>query len=389
MSKPLWSTIKIQVPREFITISPKTGKVSIKPPLTKVAKSISKVNKAPAIQIVEGDKLAIIDDGKYEDYIPNNKKTKIKQVKQEEIVKPKPKRENKIISGSKTTFKLSEPIKTNNKEELIKGRLSENYKIDVEANETPLIDVDNILKYLTASGKQHFKTQQQRDNFEKIVNAIKAYDFYPTPIEYGNQIYKDVLEFYGNDNKIVILDIACGLLSLSMNFIKNGYKVLLNEFNPTFGSIIKPLENSKVSIAIDDFFDLKKDYYYNKNISVIVMNPPFSVPIDYKSYKLGYLLFLLKGLDILENQKKRDRKYLYIICPFTYFKISGNIAELNIPMQTYKKAVKLFDLVDYYDEDGATIYNIEFLGYVSGFKTIKNGKPHTMNQKFGLFKFMA
>ena len=387
-SKPLWSSIKIQVPSEFITISPKTGKVSIKPPLTKVSKSISKVNKKPAIEIVEGDKLKIIDEGKYDEYNPIIKKAKVKQtpIKQEEPKKPK--RENKVISGGKTIFKLSEPSKVNIKEDIkpIKGKLTETHKIEAVSNEA-LIDVDNILKYLTVSGKQHFKTEEQKNNFDKIVNAIKAYDFYPTPTQYGDQIYKDVREWFGSD-KIIVLDIACGLLSLSMNFIKNGDKVLLNEYNPTFGSIIKPLENSKVSITIDDFFDLKPNYYYNKNINVIVMNPPFSVPIDYKSYKLGYLLFLLKGLDILEQQKSRDRKFLYIICPLTYFKISGHIAELHIPMESYKKAIKLFSLEDY-GEDGASIYDIEFLGYVSGFKTIKNGKPHLMNQKFGLFKFMA
>ena len=162
----------------------------------------------------------------------------------------------------------------------------------------------------------------------------------------------------------------------------------MNEYNRTFGEIIKPLENKNIKISISDFFDLPNDYYYIKKINVIIMNPPFSVPIDGKSYNNAYILFLLKALDILENQKIKELKFLYIICPLTHFKINKNQAELNIPKQTYKKAIKMFNLEDL-GEDGLDIYEIEFISYVSGFKTIKKGVPHTMTQKFGLFKFFA
>ena len=64
--KPLWNTIKISLPSEFISVS-KTGKITIKQPLTK-SKTISKLNKIPAVQLVEGDKLEILNDGSYEDY---------------------------------------------------------------------------------------------------------------------------------------------------------------------------------------------------------------------------------------------------------------------------------------------------------------------------------
>jgi hypothetical protein len=64
MSKTLWHTIKIEVPKEMVNITNK-DKVVVKKSLTKT-NSISKSNKEPSIKIIPGDtnKPKIISDGK-------------------------------------------------------------------------------------------------------------------------------------------------------------------------------------------------------------------------------------------------------------------------------------------------------------------------------------
>ena len=64
MSKTLWNTIKIEVPKEMVNIT-KKDKVTVKKSLTKT-NNISKSNKEPAIKIISGDvnKPKIISDGK-------------------------------------------------------------------------------------------------------------------------------------------------------------------------------------------------------------------------------------------------------------------------------------------------------------------------------------
>ena len=64
MSKTLWHTIKLEVPKEMVNIT-KKDKVVVKKSLTKT-KNISKSNKEPSIKIIIGDtnKPKIINDGK-------------------------------------------------------------------------------------------------------------------------------------------------------------------------------------------------------------------------------------------------------------------------------------------------------------------------------------
>jgi hypothetical protein len=64
MSKTLWHTIKLEVPKEMVDIT-KNDKVVVKKSLTKT-KNISKSNKEPSIQIIPGDtnKPKIISNGK-------------------------------------------------------------------------------------------------------------------------------------------------------------------------------------------------------------------------------------------------------------------------------------------------------------------------------------
>ena len=64
MSKTLWHTIKIEVPKEMVNLTNK-DKVVVKKSLTKT-NNISKSNKEPSIKIIPGDtnKPNIISDGK-------------------------------------------------------------------------------------------------------------------------------------------------------------------------------------------------------------------------------------------------------------------------------------------------------------------------------------
>ena len=64
MSKTLWHTIQIEVPKEMVNIT-KNDKVVVKKSLTKT-NNISKANKEPSIKIIPGDtnKPKIISDGK-------------------------------------------------------------------------------------------------------------------------------------------------------------------------------------------------------------------------------------------------------------------------------------------------------------------------------------
>ena len=64
MSKTLWHTIKLEVPKEMVNIT-KNDKVVVKKSLTKT-NNISKSNKEPSIKIIPGDtnKPKIINDGK-------------------------------------------------------------------------------------------------------------------------------------------------------------------------------------------------------------------------------------------------------------------------------------------------------------------------------------
>ena len=80
MSKTLWHTIKLEVPKEMVNIT-KNDKVVVKKSLTKT-NNISKSNKEPSIKIIPGDtnKPKIIDNGK--EWNIEELKLKIKKAKE-------------------------------------------------------------------------------------------------------------------------------------------------------------------------------------------------------------------------------------------------------------------------------------------------------------------
>ena len=83
MSKTLWHTIKLEVPKEMVNIT-KNDKVVVKKSLTKT-NNISKSNKEPSIKIIPGDtnKPKIISNGKEW----NIEELKIKMKKSKELGK--------------------------------------------------------------------------------------------------------------------------------------------------------------------------------------------------------------------------------------------------------------------------------------------------------------
>ena len=122
MSKTLWHTIKLEVPKEMVNIT-KNDKVVVKKSLTKT-NNISKSNKEPSIKIIPGDtnKPKIISDGKQW----NVEELKIKMKKAKELGKknegkeykkemPKDKATNLI-----TTEIIFSNLKKKSKEDLLK-----------------------------------------------------------------------------------------------------------------------------------------------------------------------------------------------------------------------------------------------------------------------------
>ena len=101
MSKTLWHTIKLEVPKEMVNIT-KKDKVVVKKTLTKT-NNISKANKEPSIKIIPGDtnKPKIISDGKEW----NVEELKIKMKKAKELGKKNEGKEFKKPSVKKEIVK--------------------------------------------------------------------------------------------------------------------------------------------------------------------------------------------------------------------------------------------------------------------------------------------
>jgi hypothetical protein len=177
MSKTLWHTIKLEVPKEMINIT-KNDKVVVKKALTKT-NNISKSNNEPSIKIIPGDtnKPKIVSDGKEW----NIEELKLKMKKAKELGKKnegrelKKKSDNKILKNY--VKKVGDRINNNNssKEEL-------------------LIMAKNITSYVTHSDQ--FLSQYEKkwnnksiDDLLKIINNFKKK--YPdikikkTPIKMG------------------------------------------------------------------------------------------------------------------------------------------------------------------------------------------------------------
>ena len=253
-----------------------------------------------------------------------------------------------------------------------------------------------------------------------MVRAIDAFDFYPTPPKYAQQIYDDI----HNKSSYDVYDIASGLGSLSLPFIEDPKEhvesLTMIEFNEDFYKLLKPLENIKnIKVIEGDFFRLepsifKKSKNYGRR-PLFICNPPFKgvnrLFLNHKKFKaqtdLFYLDFLFRiihfGKQLVADN---DEFYIYIIMPKTYFqKDERNINSLDIIPQTvlernYHLYPDLFIDNNYEsDEENVKkkrkvelstdfIYQMTSMGDVEGFRTLRGGKPAELKLTVGLYKLV-
>ena len=119
MSKTLWHTIQIKVPKEMVELT-KSGKVSVKKTLTKTL-NISRSNKTPAIKLIPSNenKPQIVNDGKEWDVnILKERMAKARAMRKKNadrnIFEPKEKKMNPVLESKiiKTSRELGEAKKS-------------------------------------------------------------------------------------------------------------------------------------------------------------------------------------------------------------------------------------------------------------------------------------
>ena len=421
MSKNKFHTIEISIPKHMLDLT-KSGKVSLVPSLTKTG-NISKRNGKQSFVVVASadNKPHIINDG-YEtihDELFSKRKVKLlRNNTHDKLIEDTQKQQGLKISKLKRTDILNDndeliktinsmkPIKIKPPEIITKAEIVEEVnKVIKEESisnsnkvliDNVLLDINDTMKLMSSNRKEN--RVKNGDKLEKIFNAIIAYDFYPTPLQYGQYMYNEIISNFNNLKDVHVLDVCSGLLSLSLPFIENMVdttNISLVDSNPSFCDIIKPLSTLKnIQIKESDFFDLSPKLFYNTNVDVILCNPPFAFPIDGKRYETGYLFFFKKILDIMIHQKRGHQSQCFFICPVRYFaknkKLSkGEIIDPSsiIPESTEKIINKLIH-IDWLLDDGSFNGQIQYVDEVSGFKTIKKGVPSTLGISAGLFRII-
>ena len=191
MSKTLWHTIKLEVPKEMVNIT-KNDKVVVKKTLTKT-NNISKANKEPSIKIIPGDtnKPKIISDGKEW----NIEELKLKMKKSNELGKKnegkeyKKKIENKILKSY--TKKINDKV------------IKKNEKPKPEPN--PLEEIDDVVDFWDTKDLPRIFNAYEPDEYNKIElvvtreikrkNFIMPFDLLVFTKKYNNK----VVEYYSKD----------------------------------------------------------------------------------------------------------------------------------------------------------------------------------------------
>ena len=115
-------------------------------------------------------------------------------------------------------------------------------------------------------------------NKDILDNAKKQYDFYETPSHHADFIYNQCK----TGEKMNVLDICCGLGSLSKPFYVNGHNVTLIEINNSFIPYLNQ-NYPKAKIINDDFFNMKTIDQIDQ-IDIILCNPPFNAESMPKVY---------------------------------------------------------------------------------------------------------
>jgi phospholipid N-methyltransferase len=153
---------------------------------------------------------------------------------------------------------------------------------------------------------------------ETLLNAQTEFDFFETPSHHSEFIYNDC---NCNDKILNVLDICCGLGSLSQIFYLNNHNITLVEMNADF---IPHLKNKypKANIINHNFLtlELKNDY------DIILCNPPFNT----KEIRNIYKFFFIKILKLMNS-----KTHFYFICPNMFIQNQIKI-NLNIDFKNDK-----------------------------------------------------
>jgi len=191
MSKTLWHTIKLEVPKEMVNIT-KNDKVVVKKSLTKT-NNISKANKEPSIKIIPGDtnKPKIISDGK--EWNVEELKLKMKKAKdlgkKNEGKEYKKKADNEIFKNYRN--KINNKINERKEETLQKVKKERKKKEIEEIIENKNLSLDYLKELARKVLKKKFTSANEgiidmdRYSRETMQNLIKEfYNKRPTEMEY-------------------------------------------------------------------------------------------------------------------------------------------------------------------------------------------------------------
>jgi len=250
---------------------------------------------------------------------------------------------------------------------------------DISFHSRKLKELQSIQDFFYSTKK--VKLDQKLNDL--ILSLNRHADFFPTPPDVSEYIYKRVLDAYGSDS-IYVLDMCAGLASLSLPFIENirsQDKVYLEELSLDFYNFIEPLQTSQIKVNHGNSLD--ETWTSGKGINTIVCNPPYSISFMHKGkmhmdFKQGYLFFLYKACKILSELTYTGE--LYFICPTTYFKDG----EFKIPKKTKKMIEEYFN--DTLEDDEDWYHQAELVKEITNFKTFdKYGKPKLFKATFGLF----
>jgi len=310
--------------------------------------------------------------------LPKKKIPKMLKIKI--LKKPKEKKKTpkmlKIKILKKPTEKKKEQLKTTPK-------IPEQKKDDT-AN-TCIKKIDDFLISLYNPRKRN------KDNFDKfkvLVDAVVSNDFYPTPPEYSQIIYDMVKKNYGGYNDIKIYDIAAGLGSLSLEFLKNpnmgGYTKIKNismvEYNPIFAqeiSCFEKIQTTNVKIIKGDFLKMDNPKFTKYDNAVYICNPPFRGAYNGKYEKELWVFFLVKILESFFNH----RQTLYAILPPNAMlgeRLRDKEILHNFEITNKTLLKKLGGMLGKDVSDGLN-YSFEFISDVTGFKGLtKTGKTRNV-----------
>jgi hypothetical protein len=193
MSKTLWHTIKLEVPKEMVNIT-KNDKVVVKKSLTKT-NNISKANKEPSIKIIPGDtnKPKIISDGKEW----NIEELKLKMKKSKELGKKNEGKEyKKEMTKDKAakiiTNEINSRAKLNRADKYLKKKkeiedITENkkYTLDQLKNVTRRILQIRFSRDMSGVDMDSYTRETMQDIIKDFLQKRPSY------IEYINKIIKE------------------------------------------------------------------------------------------------------------------------------------------------------------------------------------------------------